>query len=309
MKFIYTFRDEKGTVKTGTLDASNRSELFSVLKEKNIQPISVKTGDASPSTTGTLWRGKKVLMETSIGLLTFAIILVLAVLLQKNPPQKNTFHQVKSNSVKAKAVISNPKRQLTNQVPTIVHSSASNTPPKDLHVQLNKEERLQKIARTIQDKDLNLSTRTNRAFRTSLEQTLAAIFTTPLGAPPPMLPMRVSNIDWFNIQKILDAPNEILETDSEKVVDAKQTVEEAKKVMKEYIKNGETPSRFLEYYYGELKMAHDEWKSGQLELVKTMKTDPGLAASLEAEINERLKAKGIRPVKMPPKLKERYGIE
>jgi hypothetical protein len=58
-----------------------------------------------------------------------------------------------------------------------------------------------------------------------------------------------------------------------------------------------------------LKQASEEWKTAQMSLMQTIRTDPGLAITMEAEINENFTARGIRPVKIPPQFKERYGIK
>ena len=66
---------------------------------------------------------------------------------------------------------------------------------------------------------------------------------------------------------------------------------------------------FLEYYRGELMQAHNEWKECQKSVLQVVRDEPDLAADYIAEINNRLAQKGIRPVKLPPKLKEQLGIE
>ena len=143
----------------------------------------------------------------------------------------------------------------------------------------------------------------------AISQRVAAIFTTELGAPPPLLPTRLSPVTFLKLEEILDAPNEILETDSDRVIEAKKACTEAKKMMKEHIAAGGDPEKFLESYYSMLKQASEEWKTAQMSLMQTIRTDPGLAITMEAEINENFTARGIRPVKIPPQFKERYGIK
>jgi hypothetical protein len=171
------------------------------------------------------------------------------------------------------------------------------------------EEREAMIEKKIMEIPLDLTAKTNRAFSSGLEQKLAAIFTTELGAPPPLLPTRLSPVTFLKLEEILDAPNEILETDSDRVIEAKKACTEAKKMMKEHIAAGGDPEKFLESYYSMLKQASEEWKTAQMSLMQTIRTDPGLAITMEAEINENFTARGIRPVKIPPQFKERYGIK
>jgi hypothetical protein len=180
------------------------------------------------------------------------------------------------------------------------------TPPKK---EMTLEEREALIAKKIMEIPLNLTVKTNRAFNTGLEQKLAAIFTTELGAPPPLLPTKLSPVTFLRLEEILDASNEILETDSDRMIEAKKACTEAKKMMKEHIAAGGDPEKFLETYHSILKQASEEWKTAQMSLMQTIHTDPGLAITMEAEINENFAARGIRPVKIPPKLRERYGIK
>ena len=48
MTYTYTYRDEKGAVRTGTVDAANRATLFSELRGRGISPLSVKEGGDKP---------------------------------------------------------------------------------------------------------------------------------------------------------------------------------------------------------------------------------------------------------------------
>jgi hypothetical protein len=54
--------------------------------------------------------------------------------------------------------------------------------------------------------------------------------------------------------------------------------------------------------------AHNEWKECQKSVLQVVREEPDLAAEYITEINNRLSQKGIRPVKLPPKLKEQLGI-
>ena len=99
------------------------------------------------------------------------------------------------------------------------------------------------------------------------------------------------------------------ETTLPKAVEAKKAVAAMKQEMKEYLAKGGKPEEFLSYYYSELKEAHEIWKESHFKLIDAMKKDPALAPQVEQELNTFLESKGIRPVMMPPKLKERLGIE
>lgn len=68
MTYTYTYRDEKGAVRTGTVDAANRATLFSELRGRGISPLSVKEG------------GDKPLTKKSMGLQQKAVLCALACL-------------------------------------------------------------------------------------------------------------------------------------------------------------------------------------------------------------------------------------
>ena len=68
MTYTYTYRDEKGAVRTGTVDAANRAALFSELRGRGISPLSVKEG------------GDRPLTKKSIGLQQKAVLCALACL-------------------------------------------------------------------------------------------------------------------------------------------------------------------------------------------------------------------------------------
>ena len=170
------------------------------------------------------------------------------------------------------------------------------------------EERMQYLFEEAAKKPIDLTPSTNRLFKTGTEQVMRWIFTTELGAMPPPLP-RIPIRDEAHMAEILMAKNPIFEGDSEKAKEAKQMVELAKKELIKYIKEGGTVYSFLEYYRGELMQAHNEWKERKKSVLQVVRDEPDLAADYIAEINNRLSQKGIRPVKLPPKLKEQLGIE
>lgn len=62
MTYTYTYRDEKGAVRTGTVEAANRAALFSELKRRGVSPLSVREGsgkavsrEASGVSRKTVW--------------------------------------------------------------------------------------------------------------------------------------------------------------------------------------------------------------------------------------------------------------
>lgn len=307
MTFTYKYRDRDGSAITGSVEASGRSDAYGKLKASGISPISLKETHGNPKTGQGINSGSKWCKIALFGLLVAAgagSVLFLGTGSENTTVQKPVPPKKKAVKKEPKAVVH--PRQEPQPAKTNAPAALKPEPTR----KLTSEERIELIENKILEKKMDLSTPTNnRAFRTGFEQQLAAIFTTPLGAPPPPMPLRLTPVTYLRLQEILDAPNTVFEDDSDRVAEAKMAVAVVKKELKDYISKGGDPEKFLEHYYSELKQASDEWKAAQMELVRTMKTDPGLAATLEAELNEHFSQKGIRPVRMPPKLKERYGIK
>ncbi len=98
------------------------------------------------------------------------------------------------------------------------------------------------------------------------------------------------------------------EDDDAKAVEAKEMVTLAKQELKKFIKQGGSVQEFLEFYHGQLRLAHQEWQETQRSVIKVMKEDPDLAPSYIEEVNKRLASKNIKPVIVPQRLKTKMGI-
>lgn len=169
------------------------------------------------------------------------------------------------------------------------------------------EERMRHLLEKAAEKPMDLTPPPDRLFATASEQVLSWIFTTELGAVPPPLP-RIPIRDEAHMAEILTAPNPIFDGDGEKAREAKLTVELAKKELLKHIGEGGTVHTFLEYYRGELMRAHNEWMECQKSVLKVLAEEPDIAADYIREVNERLSVKGIRPVNLPPQIKNELGI-
>lgn len=170
------------------------------------------------------------------------------------------------------------------------------------------EEKAQYRIDLIKSRPPDLTPTTNHPFRTGTEIQMARIFTTELGdPPPPFFPMPIQ--DEVHLASILVSNNPALETDNEKVKDAKQMVELAKKEMREYLKEGGDPHEFLQYYHGKLTDAFQQRTMYAKEIVKVAKEDPDIALEFYEEANKKLAEKGIKPVKLNKQLKQRLGVE
>ena len=324
MQFTVTYRGADGAVMTEAVEAASRGACFAQMKARGITPMGVKEG--ASSRRGNANRGAgggrdKARSPHGGGAPSSAlpwILVALAFVLvgggvwwwlasrgtsmeQGGGPKKpGALAKEVKPSAAPKPM---PKAAETN---VAVAAPTQNDPPPR---KLTHEERIEMLEKKILENPPNMTVRSNRVFSTGLEQSLAAIFSTQLGAPPPMIPPKLSPVTLVHLERILDTPNEILDTDSDKVAEAKAACAAAKVAMKEYIDGGGDPEKFIEHYHSILKQANAEWKAAQFKLIETMKTDPGLAPIMEEEVNENFKARGMRPIQMPRGLKERYGIK
>lgn len=169
-------------------------------------------------------------------------------------------------------------------------------------------ERMQFLFDEAAAKPLDMAPASNRVFRTGTEQVLSWIFNARLGDVPPVLPT-LPLMDEAHLAEILAAPNPALEGDSEKVKEAKEMVELAKKELIDYLDKGGNVEDFLEYYRGQLIQANNEWKASQQSVIQIIREEPEIAEEYIKEVNARLAEKGIKPVAIPPPLKKRLGIE
>ena len=311
MRFTITYHDKMGALKEECVEAASRGDCLARMKARGISPISMTVGASAKAGARKAVTGRR----STIAIWPVVVLLVVIVgggawwlwnsrskdMMQevKEKPKSTALAKEVKPSAAPKPIPEDPKPAVTN----------ATEKPKVETRKLTREERIEMLEKKILENPPNMSVRSNRVFSTGLEQSLAAIFSTPLGAPPPLIPPRLSPVALVHLEKILDTPNEILETDSEKAVEAKMACAAAKKEMKAYVDGGGDPEKFLEHYHSILRQANAEWKAAQFTLIETMKTDPGLAPTMEAEVNENFKARGMRPIKMPPGLKERYGIK
>lgn len=173
---------------------------------------------------------------------------------------------------------------------------------------MTKAERLEYFLEQAKKRPLDLTPSTNQAFRTGTEQILSWIFTLKVGSvPPPLPPIPIR--DEAHMAEILVSDNPALEGDSESARHAKEMVELAKKELRQFVKQGGEVGEFLKYYHGQLVQAHQEWQDCQRSVMQMIRDDPDLAPDYIREVNKRLSDKGIKPVNIPKKLKERLGLE
>lgn len=157
------------------------------------------------------------------------------------------------------------------------------------------------------EKPLDLTVPSNRVVATATEQIMAWIFTADVGSVPPPLP-QIPDHEFAHITEILMSDNPIKAGDDDRVVETKQTIEFAKKELREYIKKGGDPDEFLAYYRGQLVQAHAQYEDARKSVLQTLREDPDIALEYLDRVNSELEAKGIKKVTLHPNLLKHHGI-
>ena len=142
-----------------------------------------------------------------------------------------------------------------------------------------------------------------------IEQLMLTVFETELGDMPPMLPA-IPAFDEVRFNKLVNLQTLPEEGDSKEALLSKELVNQVKAELAKYLKEGGTTSGFLAYYVNELDSAFRERETCKEIQMKSMKTDdPEVAREMYFKINERLAAKGIKPLTLTKRQKAHLGIE
>ena len=296
MTFAATYRDADGALREERLEASSRGECFAQMKARGIAPMSVKEGTPKGARKPTGRTGvPPVHGGDRIGRTPRAVTL----------PEEPTRSTALAKEVKPAAA---PK-----PVPVEEVVPPQENPNKALRQELakmTKEERMDYAFKEMQNRKIPLEPKTNRIFRTGIEASMARIFMTQLGDPPPppfttVVPLR----DEAHLAEILIAHNPVLETDTEAQKASKEMVALAKKEMMDYIKNGGNPEDFLKYYHGKLKEAFEFRRESMKSLIQVSRDDPSITAEYLDRLNKELADKGIKQIELNEKQRKRLGLE
>lgn len=135
--------------------------------------------------------------------------------------------------------------------------------------------------------------------RNSVEHLMLMIFGTELGSMPPPLPTLSKKSREKLVEKLLDK-NEVLEDDTPEVKEEKMILAEAKKELMQYIKDGGDVDGFFSHYHSELETAYRLRRDTMKIVLEAQRGEhPEDAQGLLDAANEKLKARGIKRVKLP----------
>lgn len=300
MDWTVTYRSQDGKLANLVMEAADRATLFEQLKNKRITAIRIEQGKH---------KGSKIAKSSNASLvwgLLFVLVIVCviaSVILILRGEVGMTNAKIKQRS--AISSVEPSLRQNDN-----LASDASNNDANARNGLNDTSNLCSEIALTlpeIKERDENALVVSN-AFHSGAEQVMAWIFSCELGSPPPPLPI-VNIRNEQHLYDILFTKLEEAENDSERTKEAKRSVEEAKKELCEYIKQGGEVQDFLKYYREQLLQAHHEYCDARKMIMDAYKDGESreFAEELTAKINERLEAKGIKPVELPEAFIQHYA--
>ena len=313
MSYIVTYRTKAGQLERLTLEAATRSDVFKELDARGIKPVSVAEASAKEA--------KKVVARRSGGAsglfrgLIAAIIVVIGavaaflILTREKPVEvaKEAGVEKRRGQMAEVTPAVAVKRPVAKKVDPVEETKKRNEARRKMLKAMTPEERLDFLYKEAEQKPINLEPSSNRTFATGTEQVMGWIFNTTPGDMPPIL-LKIPIFEEAHLTEILFNKNEIKEGDDEKIIELKENVALAKKEMIKFIKEGGMPDEFLEYYRNVLRDAHMEFQNSQQEVFKMVKEDPEGAAAYLEMVNARLAEKGIKQVKIPPKMAEKFGV-
>lgn len=144
-------------------------------------------------------------------------------------------------------------------------------------------------------------------YKSPAEQAMGVIFSTELGAPPPVLPNIPQCTSEEQLQDFLertfaydkDAPREVNEN--------RIMMEQVQSELKEYLNDGGDIGGFIDFYVGELRACHEQWKTARNMLVDMARAGeaPETLRQFRNSANALLAERGIRALTIPPSVRAR----
>ncbi len=313
MSYIVTYRTKAGQLERLTLEAATRSDVFKELDARGIKPLSVAEASAKGAKEVVARRsgGSNGLLRGLVAAIIVVIGAVVAFLILTRDVAPVEVKEAAEGKRRGKMAEVTPavavKRPVVKKVDEVEETKKRNEARRKMLKAMTPEERLDFLYKEAEQKPINLEPASNRTFATGTEQVMGWIFNTTPGDMPPILP-KIPIFEEAHLTEILFNKNEIKEGDDERIIELKENVALAKKEMIKFIKEGGMPDEFLEYYRNVLRDAHMEFQNSQQEVFKMVREDPEGAAAYLEMVNKRLDEKGIKRVKIPPKMAEKFGV-
>lgn len=314
MTFTVTYRAASGARSVEVVEAANRADVFAKMKARGIKPLAIAEGGRTSSglKQSASVAGRRTILR---GVIAAAAVLVIALAAWffLAPREKPTMPQTpppKPKAVPPKPIA--PKPAPVAVAPTNVVEVK--TPPRKKR---KYEDRLNPGDPGWDPKDHPyVLVYTNKppenpeggiAHRNGTEQVLDWIFSCNLGDPPGLCPT-LPAAEMANIAQILEQGAELKADDSEQTIEHKTLIAAAKRELQEYVEKGGDPQNFVNYYHSQLMNYHQQYQDAQNMVLKAARETPEIAAELVKKVNAQLATKGIKPVIISKKMRERLGI-
>lgn len=307
MTFCVTYRDKDSGIQCEYLDAENRESLFEMLAEKGIRAIRVEvaTGKRKSKRANISMRP---FAWGALGLIALAVSLLAVKSLQSDNVNEAQRSQRPARIKDVEAIKAVKPRQSQEEITNAVNKSSSNEVAQEER-RLSPEEIEAEERRKDPLYDRHHIVAKMPLVKEPIEQLMLTVFTTELGDMPPMLPA-IPAFDEEKFEKLINKRHVAEEGDSDEVLISKDVVNQVKDELAKFIKDGGTTSGFLSYYVNELDSAFRERELCKELQMKSMKTDdPAVARDVFLKFNERLTAKGIKPLTLTRRQREYLGIE
>lgn len=144
-------------------------------------------------------------------------------------------------------------------------------------------------------------------YKSPAEQAMAVIFSTELGAPPPVLPNIPQCTSEEQLQDFLERTF-AYDKDAPREVNVNRIMmEQVQSELKEYLNDGGDIGGFIGFYVGELRACHEQWKTARNMLVDMARTgeSPETLRQFRDSANALLAERGIRALTVPPSVRAR----
>ncbi len=307
MTFSITYRDKDSTVQQECFDAESREALFRMLANKGIRAIRVEamTGKRKPKAVKIPLRP---FVWGTLGLIVVLVSLFVVKSLQSGNGNDNEKSQRRTRIKDVEAVKAGKPKQSQDEIPNAVDKASPEKvaqeerqpSPEEIEAEERRKDPLYDRHHIVAKMPL---------VKEPIEQLMLTVFTTELGDMPPMLPA-IPAFDEERFESLINKRHVAEEGDSEEVLISKDLVNRVKDELAKFIKEGGTTSGFLSYYVNELDSAFREREMYKELQIKSMKTDdPAVARDVFLKFNERLAAKGIKPLTLTRRQREYLGIE
>ena len=303
MLYTAKYRAQDGTLKEISVDATDRSDAIVQLNNKRIHPITLKKSDKKREQQP--YNHQSILHSKLVNWAIVFILTALAIVFIKNFLSGEGSKNSKPANKTYSRIEKKPNIALTNKVVNVKKTKPTAPPSKADSCNFGMTE-IERRRWEMTNGCLVVS-RAKPIHQNATEQMLDFIFNTEVGLMPPPCP-KLPKHELKNIQQILDTALTSSDEDDETLAERKETIELAKKELKDYLSQGGTPDEFFTYYHAQLMKAFNERQMMQTAVVKIAQEDPIVAKEYLEEVNASLRDKGIKEIHVPRKIAECLGL-